>query len=71
MINAERLRSIREIRKPSSNYSSPAQCQKETRLINSFLELENIRRIHSSYISVEEIVTSIIQTMDINRPSIY
>ena len=71
MINAERLRNIREIRKPNSNYSSLAQCKKETRLINSLLEVENIRRIDSSYISVEEIATSIIQMMDINRPSIY
>jgi len=71
MINAERLRAIREIRKPNSNYSSLAQCQKETRLINSLFEVENIRRIDSSHISVEEIATSIIQVMGINRPPIY
>jgi regulator of PEP synthase PpsR (kinase-PPPase family) len=71
MINAERLRTIREIRKPNSNYSSLVQCQKETRLINSLFEVENIHRIDSSHISVEEIATSIIQMMDINRPPIY
>ncbi len=71
MINAERLRAIREIRRPNSDYSSLVQCQKETRLINSLFEVENIRRIDSSHISVEEIATSIIQMMDINRPSIY
>lgn len=71
MINAERLRAIREIRKPNSNYSSLVQCQKETRLINALFEVENIRRIDSSHISVEEIATSIIQVMDINRPPIY
>jgi regulator of PEP synthase PpsR (kinase-PPPase family) len=71
MINAERLRAIREIRKPNSNYSSLVQCQKETRLINSLIEVENIRRIDSSHISVEEIATSIIQMMGISRPPIY
>jgi regulator of PEP synthase PpsR (kinase-PPPase family) len=71
MINAERLRVIREIRKPNSNYSSLVQCQKETRLINSLFEVENIRRIDSSHISVEEIATSIIQMMGISRPPIY
>lgn len=71
MINAERLHAIREIRKPNSNYSSLLQCQKETRLINSLFQVENIRRIDSSHISVEEIATSIIQMMDINRPPIY
>ena len=71
MINAERLRAIREIRKPNSNYSSLKQCQKEIRLIKSLLEVENIRCIDSSHISVEEIATTIIQMMDINRPPIY
>jgi regulator of PEP synthase PpsR (kinase-PPPase family) len=71
MINAERLRAIREIRKPNSNYSSLVQCQKETRLINSLFDVENIRRIDSSHISVEEIATSIIQMMGISRPPIY
>ena len=71
MINAGRLRAIRETRKPDSNYSSLVQCQKETRLINALFEVENIRRIDSSHISVEEIATSIIQVMDISRPPIY
>ena len=71
MINAERLHAIREIRRPDSEYSSFIQCQKETRLINSLFDVENIRRIDSSHISVEEIATSIIQLMKINRPPIY
>lgn len=71
MINAERLRTIREIRRANSHYSSLLQCQKETRLINSLFEVENIRRIDSSHISVEEIATSIIQKMGISRPPIY
>lgn len=71
MINAERLRAIREIRRQNSTYSSLAQCQKETKLIKSLFEHENIRRIESSRISVEEIATSIILMMDIDRPPIY
>ncbi len=70
-INAERLRMIREIRRQNSEYASMAQCQKETRLINSLLQQENIPHINSSHISVEEIATSIIQLMKINRPPIF
>ncbi len=71
MINAKRLRTIREIRRQNSEYASMAQCQKETRLINALFQIENIPRIDSSHISVEEIATSIIQLMKISRPSIY
>lgn len=71
MINAERLRTIREIRRQHSEYASIAQCRKETRLINALFEMENIKHIDSSHISVEEIATSIIQLMKISRPSIY
>ena len=71
MINAERLRMIREIRRQNSEYASMAQCQKETRLIKLLFEQEKISRIDSSHISVEEIATSIIQRMKISRPPIY
>jgi regulator of PEP synthase PpsR (kinase-PPPase family) len=71
LINAERLHTIREIRKQNSSYASIAQCQRETRLIRSVFELEKIPHIDSSYISVEEIATSIIQLMKISRPRIY
>jgi len=70
-ISAERLRTIREVRRQNSEYASMPQCQKETRLINSLLQLEKIHHIDSSHISVEEIATSIIQLMKINRPPIY
>lgn len=68
MINAERLRTIREIRRHNSQYSSMAQCQKETRLIHNLFQTENIPYIDSSQISVEEIATSILHLMKINRP---
>jgi regulator of PEP synthase PpsR (kinase-PPPase family) len=71
MINAERLHTIREIRKQNSEYASMAQCQKETKMIKSLFEQENIPRIDSSFMSVEEIATSIIQLMKISRPPIY
>ena len=71
MINAERLHTIREMRRQNSHYSSMAQCQKETRLIKSIFNQENINHIDTSHISVEEIATSIIQLMKINRPPIY
>jgi [pyruvate, water dikinase]-phosphate phosphotransferase / [pyruvate, water dikinase] kinase len=70
-INAERLRTIREIRRQNSEYASLVQCKKETRLINDLFQAENIPHIDSSHISVEEIATSVIQLMKIHRPSIY
>jgi regulator of PEP synthase PpsR (kinase-PPPase family) len=71
IINAERLRTIRQIRRQNSKYASLAQCQKETRMINALYQIENILSIDSSHISVEEISTSIIQLKKISRPSIY
>ncbi len=71
LISADRLHTIREIRRKNSIYSSLEQCQRETRLINTLIAVENIRHIDSSHISVEEIATSVIQIMNINRPPIY
>lgn len=71
MINAERLHNIREMRRQHSSYASLAQCQKETRLIKAIFQQEDIRHIDTSHISVEEIATSIIQRMGIDRPPIY
>ncbi len=71
MINAERLRLIREIRRQNSEYASMAQCWKETKMINALFEQEKIPYIDSSHISVEEIATSIIQLMKISRSLIY
>jgi len=70
-INAERLHTIREIRRQNSQYASMTQCQKETRMMDTLLQQDNITHLDSSYISVEEIATSIIQKMKISRPSIY
>jgi regulator of PEP synthase PpsR (kinase-PPPase family) len=71
IINAERLRMIREIRMQNSEYASMAQCRKETRLIDTLFKQEQIPRIDTSHISVEEIATSIIQRMKISRPPLY
>lgn len=71
LINAERLHTIREMRKHNSGYASMAQCQRETRMIRSVFDLEKVPYIDSSHISVEEIATSIIQLMKIHRPPIY
>lgn len=70
-INADRLHTIREIRRQNSSYASISQCRKETRLINSLFQQEKILQLDSSYMSVEEIATSIIQLLKIKRPSIY
>ena len=70
-INAERLCTIRSIRRQDSEYASFSQCQKETRMIQALLSNEKIAHIDSSHISIEEISTSVIQSMNIKRPSIF
>lgn len=66
-IRPDRLRSIRELRKPESEYASLAQCQKEIRAIESLYAREGIAYLDTSHVSVEEIAASIIQQLGLRR----
>jgi len=61
IISPERLRSIRELRRPGSEYASLVQCQREVRAIKALYEQEGIGYVDTSHASVEEIAASIIQ----------
>ncbi len=67
IISPDRLRSIRELRRPGSEYASLKQCQKEVREIKALYEQEGIHYVDTSHVSVEEIAASIIQQQKLER----
>lgn len=71
IISPERLRNIRELRRPGSEYASLAQCQKEVRAIKALYEQEGIKYVDTSHVSVEEIAASITQQQHLKRSFLY
>ena len=71
IISPDRLRSIRELRRPGSDYASLAQCQMEMRAIKALYEQEGIHYIDTSHVSVEEIAASIAQQRKLKRSFLY
>ena len=67
IISPDRLRSIRELRRPGSEYASLKQCQKEIREIKALYDQEGINYVDTSHVSVEEIAASIIQQKKLER----
>ncbi len=67
IISPERLRSIRELRRPGSEYASLAQCQKEMREIKALYDQEGINYVDTSHVSVEEIAATILQKQKLKR----
>lgn len=67
IINPDRLRSIRELRRPGSEYASLKQCQKEVREIKALYDQEGINYVDTSHVSVEEIAASILQKQKLTR----
>jgi regulator of PEP synthase PpsR (kinase-PPPase family) len=71
IISPDRLRSIRELRRPGSEYASLAQCQKEVRAIRALYDQEGIEYIDTSHVSVEEIAATITQQQHLKRSFLY
>lgn len=67
IISPDRLRNIRELRRPGSEYASLAQCQKEVRGIKALLEQEGIKYVDTSHVSVEEIAAKILEKQKLKR----
>lgn len=67
IISPDRLRNIRELRRPGSEYASLAQCQKEVRGIKALLEQEEINYVDTSHVSVEEIAAKILEKQKLTR----
>lgn len=71
IISPDRLRSIRELRRPGSEYASLAQCQKEVRAIKALYDQEGIKYVDTSHVSVEEIAAAITQQQQLKRSFLY
>ena len=67
IISPDRLRSIRELRRPGSEYASLQQCQKEVRNIKALYDQEGIHYVDTSHVSVEEIAATILQQQKLKR----
>ena len=63
----ERLRQIRQERRPDSEYASLKQCEHEVRKVETLFRHEGIPFINTSAMSVEEIATTIIQHKNLQR----
>lgn len=68
-IDARRLASIREERRPGSRYASMEQCRAEVRKVESLFRSYQIPFINSTNTSVEEISTRVVQTRGLERHS--
>ncbi len=66
-IDPERLHHIRTNRKPGSRYASLLQCQKEVHTVEALFEKWQIPYINSTTRSIEEIATTIISTLKLQR----
>lgn len=66
-ISPERLRQIRQERRPDSTYSSLRQCQYEVRQLDALLRREQIPMLDSTHMSIEEIAASIVHERGLVR----
>jgi regulator of PEP synthase PpsR (kinase-PPPase family) len=69
-IDARRLASIREERRPGSRYASIEQCRLEVRQVESLFRAQDIPFINTTNMSVEEIATRVVQTRGMERHAV-
>jgi len=68
-ITAERLAEVRNERRPNSVYASFAQCRYEVAYAERLMRRENIAWLSSTTKSIEEISTTVLQEMGLQRHS--
>jgi regulator of PEP synthase PpsR (kinase-PPPase family) len=68
-ISPERLREIRNERRPDSRYATIENCRYELRKAIGLMEAEGIRWLDSTTKSIEEIATTLLQDMKLERHS--
>lgn len=68
-IHPERLREIRNERRPDSRYSDISNCRYEVQQAESLMRREGIRWVNSTTKSIEEIATTIMQEFKLERRS--
>ena len=66
-IQAERLREIRNERRPDSRYSAIENCRREVQQAEALMHREGIRWVNSTIKSIEEIATTIAQEFKLDR----
>jgi len=66
-IAPERLHEIRRERRPGSQYADPANCRHEVEQAERLMRSEGIRSINSTAKSIEEIATTILRELRIER----
>ena len=66
-IAPERLREIRQERRPDSRYAAPDNCRYEVDAAESLMRREGVRCINSTTKSIEEIATTILRELRIQR----
>lgn len=66
-IMPDRLRQIRNERRPNSDYASLHQCEREVRMVESLFRHENIPFINTSAMSIEEIATTVVEHNRLQR----
>jgi [pyruvate, water dikinase]-phosphate phosphotransferase / [pyruvate, water dikinase] kinase len=66
-IAPERLHEIRKERRPQSRYASPENCRFEVEEAEALMRREGIRSINSTSKSIEEIATTILRELRIQR----
>jgi [pyruvate, water dikinase]-phosphate phosphotransferase / [pyruvate, water dikinase] kinase len=66
-INPERLREIREERRPGSKYAALESCRNEVREAEALMRRENIPMLDTSTKSIEEIATTILHQAQLAR----
>ena len=63
----DRLRQIRNERRPNSHYASHRQCEHEVRLVEAIYRRERIPFINTSTMSIEEIAATIVDSKGLER----
>lgn len=66
-IDLERLRQIRNERRPNSRYASAEQCNREIIEVEAMYRKENIHYLNSTRFSIEEIATKVLSITGIKR----
>lgn len=66
-IEPERLQSIRQERRPNSQYASLDQCRMEVHEVEAMFRRESIPYLNSTHHSIEEIATKVIAKANIKR----
>ena len=66
-INADRLRKIREERRPGSRYAALENCRYEVRECEDLLSRERIPMLDTTAKSIEEIATTIVHRAKLQR----